>query len=407
MNQFNQPGGWTTGPNGETIPMQKQSAFAALGKSAYANYQNMGSQFTPSAKPAAAPTNANNTLGSRLSGLFGIDDNVDDLPATRTPLPGPGSAVPTTAKPPTSVSDAEIAAAPKATPVPSPTGFGAPKFPSTPTPGVPRGPASPSGPAAAPSPEQIAAFRKQTGSRFDPKSKMDMQNMRRLMGGAGTINRQQYGTGMQMAGPQPTLAKSAFASLEKGAAGGLAGVAQKAVGGVGKFLTRSGTKAKRTAATTSLQGNGFGSLSEARRSGLSPDVVNGALDDAKTAVKNTGNTRKGVGSALSGHADTIGSSKGVQNAINYGGGAAVAGGGLYGAHSIGHSSGRESGLTEGVDQGMELGMQGAQAMQPGDPGFMGRLGDLFTGTQAGPDADTMRQGMMSQRDKLIQSLISR
>jgi hypothetical protein len=74
---------------------------------------------------------------------------------------------------------------------------------------------------------------------------------------------------------------------------------------------------------------------------------------------------------------------------------------------MGQSSGREAGLTEGVDQGIGLGLEGAKAMQPGDPGFMGRLGDLFTGTQSGPDAATMRQGLTTERDKLIQSLLAR
>jgi hypothetical protein len=72
---------------------------------------------------------------------------------------------------------------------------------------------------------------------------------------------------------------------------------------------------------------------------------------------------------------------------------------------MGHNSGRESGVLEGVDQGMELGLQGAQAMQPGDPGFLGRLGDLFTGTQAGPDVAAMRQGLNSDRDKLVKAIL--
>ncbi len=402
MNQFNQPGGWTTGPNGEIQPMQKQSAFAQLGKSAYANYQAMGQ---PLASGSAAPQpHANNTLGSRLSGLFGIDDNVADLPATRTPMPGPGSAVPTTAKPPSSVSPAEIAAAPKAIPVPSPTGFGAPKFPSSPTPGTPVGPKP--APSETPTAEHIAAFRKQTGSRFDPKSRMDMQNMRRLMGGAGTMDRKQYGTAQQLAGPQPTLAKTAFAQLEKEA---LAKGISKGLSWAGKGLSRAGTKAKRTAAANSLQGNGFSSLSEARQHavGKPSGLASMAIDDAKTAVSSTGNTRKGVGRALSGHADTIDGSKGIQNTINYGAGAIAGGAGLVGAHSMGHSSGREEGITEGVDQGLDLGLQGAQSAQPADPGFMGRLGDLFTGRQQGPDAATMRQGLGTERDKLIQALLAR
>ena len=89
----------------------------------------------------------------------------------------------------------------------------------------------------------------------------------------------------------------------------------------------------------------------------------------------------------------------------YGAGTIAGGAGLYGAHSMGHNSGRKEGVTEGFDNGMNLGIQGAQQAQPGDPGWMGRLSDLFTGTDQGPDAGAVRQGLMSNRDKMIAALI--
>ncbi len=506
MNQFNQPGGWTTGPNGETVPMQKQSAFAQLGKSAYANYLNMGTAI-PASAPAPRPQfrSHGGTSPAAIAGRQSTGASPSAPPEVRNEV-----------------------AAQAGVPLIMPDQIRA----------------ATSGPTA----ENIAAFRKQTGTNYDAKSKMDMQNMRRLMGGADTMDHKQYGMAQQLAGPQPMLdktagigsmigkgimaggkilmgkattqgagllnkarqsemgqfakgqlteigndiagyatahparaaaaaggivggsalmagvgdsrsrndhfrpnggspynrmpqrggldmrdafgtggmgrpmpamppltgiqskttispdfdsedgMKTAFAMLEKEA---LAKGVSKLLSAGGQFLRGSARKAKSTAGRWALdaakgQDNMLGSMDEATKLRIHQDASGAA-----------GNIRASAGRGLSGAADSIDASKGIQNAINYGGGTALAGAGLYGANRMGHNSGMEEGLTEGVDQGLDLGLRGAQAMQPGDPGFMGRLGDLFTGTQSGPDASTMRQGLSTERDKLIQSLLAR
>ena len=380
-NQFNQPGGWTTGPNGEIQPMQKQSAFAMLSKSAY-GYQMNGSVPTGAIALPKMPAMANIApLGGSVGSMYGQ-----------------------TIKAP----------APTVAPDPKPTGMPAAGTPVTPGMSTDermhaQNKLNPSagGTVAvqkAPNADDIAAFRKQTGTNFDPKSRMDMQNMRRLMGGSETIDRKQYGMTQRLAGPQ--LNKTAFAQLEKVAAGGLAGVLQKGIGGLGKMIGRSGAKAKSTAGKGALDSLGVGPLSKARPT-MTPEDYNAAKSLAAEARGEVGNTRVAAAGNLKSVAGKIGESKGIQNAINYGAGTVAGGAGLIGAHSMGHSSGRKEGVTEGTDSGIDLGLQGAQAMKPGDPGFMGRLGDLFTGTDQGPDAATMRQGLTTERDKLIQSLLAR
>ena len=258
---------------------------------------------------------------------------------------------------------------------PSPTGGLA----ATPQPTRVASAAAPSAPTSA----HIAAFRKQTGTAFDPKSRMDMQNMQRLMGGQGTMNHKQY-----------QMNKTAFAMLEKEAAGGVAGLLRKGFGALGGRIRTSGLKENTTAMSDAYKSVNIG------RHG--PNAEGRAVLDAAQKI---GQGRMSVGNKLRGAGDAIEHSKGIQNAINYGTGTIAGGAGLYGAHSMGHSSGRETGITEGFDNGMNLGLEGAKAMQPGDPGWMGRLGDLFTGTDQGPSTAAMRQGLMSDRDKMIAALI--
>lgn len=324
--------------------------------------KQVGKDYTSASRQLEAGVNQAGFADTQSHGLT-------SLGATRTPGVGLGSAVPTTQAPPVNPS---VIGAPRAVPVPSPTGYGQPKA-------APAADAVNNGHAA--SAWQQDPFRKTHGGAYNPNLSMDRQKMQ-------------------------GIAKSAFAQLEKEAAPGLAGALSRGVKGLGNMLSRSSNAAKRTAMNSSLQGNGFASASEARASGLSPSIVSGALDDAKAAVKGTGNARRGAGKALANGAGRIEDSKGIQNAINYGSGAIAGTGALYGAHSMGRNSGHTAGIHEGVENGMELGMQGAQAMQPGDPGFMGRLSDLFTGTQQGPDTGAVRQQLTSDRDKLIQQLIA-
>lgn len=388
MNQFNQPGGWTTGPNGEIQPMQKQSAFAQLGKRAYGMFTaSSGAPTAPSTpltlpKMPQMPAMANIApLGGSAGAQYGQTIKAPAAPQFRSH--GGTSLAAIAGRKSTGASNS----APPEVRNQVAEQVGVPAI----MPDQIR--ATASGPTA----ENIAAFRKSTGTNFNAKSKMDMQNMRRLMGGADTMDRKQYGTAQQLAGPQPTLAKTAFAQLEKVA---LAKGVSKLLGATGRGISSMGSAAKASAKPAALKkikdAGGIAAVG-------GRDAGKAILDKAKLV----GDKRLSAGAGLQRADNALASSKGAQNAINYGAGTVAGGAGLIGAHSMGRNSGREEGVTEGTDRGIDLGLQGAQAMQPGDPGFMGRLGDLFTGTQAGPDAATMRQGLSTERDKLIQSLLAR
>ena len=483
-NQFNQPGGWTTGPNGEIQPMQKQSAFAALGKSAYANYQNMGSAI-PAAGPVTFPM-LEGALGSMGGGANARALNPSPLGTSFEP--GAQHNAPAGGSPPRALGRMPAAGTPVTPGMATDERMHAQNKLTASAGGTVPAQKAPS--SVGPSAEQIAAFRKGTTTKFNPKSQLDRAKMEAMIAGnkdwsenqgargnmatdraeggaamqynsrgrsgsvvppapqrGGLDMRDAYGTG-GMGRPMPAMPpltgiqpkttispdfdsadgmKTAFAMLEKGAAGGLAGVAQKAVAGVGKMFQGSANKARKGVADQFLKDRNITSQAMKNTATLQPPKAGVAgpqkakyrvsgMSDAerkimtaqqRSEVLGTATGRASAGKSLRGAANSIENSKGIQNAINYGGGAALGGAGLYGAHSMGHSSGREDGMTEGVDNGIQLGLQGAQAMQPGDPGFMGRLGDLFTGTQSGPDVATMRQGLSADRDKLIQALIAR
>jgi flagellar biosynthesis/type III secretory pathway protein FliH len=94
------------------------------------------------------------------------------------------------------------------------------------------------------------------------------------------------------------------------------------------------------------------------------------------------------------------------------GGAGVLGVGLgaKGLHSHGYERGNKHGITEGIGEGWDTGVrQGASvasAMQPGDPGFLGRLGALFTGQQSGPGPDRAVDFLSQNREQLLAQLMA-
>ena len=362
--------------------MQKQSAFAQLGKRAYGMFTAPGGAPAAPSAPLTLP-------------------EMPQMPAMATiaPLGGSvGSQYGQTIKAP----------APTAAPVSKPTGMPAAGTPVTPGMSTDermhaQNKLNPSagGTVAvqkAPNAEDIAAFRKQTGTNFNPKSRMDMQNMHRLMGGSETIDRKQYGRTQQLAGPQ--FNKTAFAQLEKGAgipAGKLLRTARQVAMGATDDVGAAARRASRATLHDTQARLPIG--------GPLPSA-GGAMDDAAAAARRATRASDLDAQARLPMGKTP-MNPNVVKGLKIGAGTIAGGGALYGAHSMGHNSGRESGVIEGTDRGIDLGLQGAQAMQPGDPGFMGRLGDLFTGAQAGPDAATMRQGLSTERDKLIQSLLAR
>lgn len=90
--------------------------------------------------------------------------------------------------------------------------------------------------------------------------------------------------------------------------------------------------------------------------------------------------------------------------------AALTIGGIGGAGVIGHhfgsESGRSQGVAEGVDAGIQRGVQAATAAQPGDPGVLGRLMDVFRGAQQGPDAPAVLRNLQGDKDNLIKSILA-
>lgn len=106
---------------------------------------------------------------------------------------------------------------------------------------------------------------------------------------------------------------------------------------------------------------------------------------------------------LSGNMDNA--SAGLKNTVNYtvpavGGGAA-----LYGSNRMGHSSGKEEGVGIGYDKGADAGLQTAIANMPQDPGILGRIMDVFTGTQGGPDIDSLKQLLASGREDALKTIL--
>ena len=425
IQQFNQPGGWTTGPNGQIQPMTK-SSFAALGKSAM-YYGSPGLPFTPPAParpdPVAPPTPpvrmSSGTggaflgpSGGMLTGGTGLREalglgNGSAAPAPKIKMPAAGT--PVTAG---MATDERMHAENKLNASAGGT-VAAQKAPAS------------TGPSA----EQLEQFRKGTTTKFNPKSDLDRRKMDALIAGnKGWASNQAArgamasatGAGKQKnsagrvgrevppAYPKAQIVKGALfnalgaADMEKEALAKLIGNGLKL--GAGK-LGASANKAKRLAMKSSLADNGFESLSQVRQSGLSPTTITGAIDDAKRAVTTTANTRAGVSRALNSHANSIDGSKGIQNAINYGSGAIAGGGLLYGANRMGHSSGMEEGVNRGFDSGVEAGIE--QMNQPGaEQGVFGRIADVFTGgSPQGPNAGVAYGNIGANREAYIDRLL--
>ncbi len=87
------------------------------------------------------------------------------------------------------------------------------------------------------------------------------------------------------------------------------------------------------------------------------------------------------------------------------GGLGLAGGAIAG-NQVGHANGMNEGVTAGVDAGMERGVNAAQASQPGDPGVLGRLLDVFRGQSQGPDSQTVLRNLQGDKDSLIKSILA-
>jgi hypothetical protein len=155
----------------------------------------------------------------------------------------------------------------------------------------------------------------------------------------------------------------------------------KLLGMGGKALSRSGQSAKAVAGMKSL-GNS------------PPGLITQEAADAAKKLYSTGDRRLGIGGALTNAAGKIDDTPWLKNTINATG---LAAGGA-GAYGLGRGQGREKGIGEGLVNGIRLGVAGAN--RP-DPGFFGRLGQVFTGTPE-TDMSAIENYISNNKDKIIQ-----
>jgi len=218
---------------------------------------------------------------------------------------------------------------------------------------------------------------------------MDQQNMQRLQGGQDTYDYNQWRQHKQ-AGFTP------FAALDK-----QAGISEH----VTKWLTSGATKLSRGSQLSKINAGRAGRsgyTGGAEGMSKSPE----ALEAMSTAAKGVGNKRQGLADAMGNVGLKIQSSPGLSKTLDYGVPAVAGGGALYGSNRLGHSSGREQGVGEGYDVGSEVGMQAALNSQPGDPGVIGRILNVFRGQQQGPDAGAIQNLLEQSKGNILQTILS-
>lgn len=130
-----------------------------------------------------------------------------------------------------------------------------------------------------------------------------------------------------------------------------------------------------------------------------------AASRMQNAGRLSGRHNSFIGEKLRRGGAVLGRSEGLQNAVNYGGGATIAGAGLYGANRMGHASGREAGIGEGLDAGMDAGLAAAQQNTAPQAGYLGGLWNALKGDaggggfnvgQAYGDLGNSRQALINQ-----------
>lgn len=302
----------------------------------------------------------------------------------------------------------------------------APAAPANPVAAAPATPAAPAAPAAqSPAPRledaiktigaspnsggpiqaQLEQFRRGTGTRFNPKSWLDRNKMNALMSGnrnwsdnqsaraAGSNQRYAWANGAQKSA-------SAFAALDHTGLQkeALARGVMRGLGWVGSRLARSGNAAKQLAREAA-------------------PVVGGAKNEILD-MRNVTNAAKGVGNKrlnMAGKLDDLGKkisdSPKIQKAINYGGGAALGGAGLYGANRMGYSSGSQDGFQtgagQGLDAGMRAGVESALASQAANqPGYLANLWNSILGqASGGMNADVALGDLSKRRSDILNFLM--
>lgn len=185
-------------------------------------------------------------------------------------------------------------------------------------------------------------------------------------------------------GKDPTLHTSVGAqALEKQA---LAKLLAKGMTGLGKVIsTRAGNAGAAMARNAIRESGGIAAVGGRQ-----------AASRMQSAGRIAGRHNSTIGEALRQGGATLGRSKGLQKAVNYGGGAALAGAGLYGANRAGHRSGVAEGLMTGTDAGLQTGVDMAfDSMQQNQPGYLGGLWNAAKGSPYG-DLESQRAMLTNQ-----------
>lgn len=222
--------------------------------------------------------------------------------------------------------------------------------------------------------------------------------------------------------PQIWMGKSAaFAALggsemEKAAFTGLGKLVGRGVSRLGKRLFRSGRQAQQGArnkkydkmhATWKDQPSNAGQT-------ISRDSQQWMKEIARERTAGIGGSRMGSGKSIydlgrrSQTDDLVARSLGIGTTAAAGG-VGAAGLGMYGANRMGHSSGKEEGFNTGKSQGFDLGVdQGiyhTMANQPQDPGWLGRIADVFTGQERGIDPQQIQAMLAENKDSILSQLM--
>lgn len=284
------------------------------------------------------------------------------------------------------------------TPTPSTLGAAGPTGPmggpGQPAPTSQPAPYAPQAPQAAP--DWAAKFRQQTGSQFNPASRMDAYNMAALQNGAQTLNANQWrrqGT--------PSMYKGA--SVTPFAAAGIRKEAADFTGILAKLL-RSGAGA-------------LGRSAEKARNlqmPKPPDIpirVAGPYGSSMPSVgpdpsKLAGKWREALKNKFSAAAGKVDATGGKTRAAVNAGANTAAGAGLVAAgHSSGKNSGIDEGLSRGLDKGMEVGVD-ATAASDQDPGLVGRIIDVFAGRSKGVDPAALKSSLAAGKSTILSKMKS-
>lgn len=329
-------------------------------------------------------------------------------PASAAPMPQMGPPAPTTQFP---QMGPPASAAPMQQMGP-PTPFASLQSPGA----APRPVAGVPSPTAYQGPTQ-ADYQRTMGS-YNPNSPFDQRKAQAIdqiwqQNGGRVSPNQVYAdpryAGLAKAGSAVTpfaLCDPSWDTTEKAAATGIAGWLRSALTSGAKGLNRSSRMAKAIAGRGARAEANAAHKLQAGATSVASDLP--ALPSAReafdTAYAGAGNARQGLANFMGNTGLRIDASPGLQKLINYGVPATALGGAFYGGNRMGHNSGMETGLSRGFDTGADYGIQTALANAPQDPGFFGRIADVFTGQQKGPQAVDMQALLDANKAQILQGM---